>query len=105
MEDIVQVTTTIDTEDGAGRLAQEAVAARLAACGQVEGPVTSSFRWDGSVTTESEWRVVLKTTAARAPELEQWLAGHHPYDMPEVLRVPVLGGSSDYLAWVAEEVG
>ncbi|MFV2145900.1 divalent-cation tolerance protein CutA [Isoptericola sp. G70] len=104
MEDIVQVTTTIDTEDGASRLAREAVAARLAACGQVDGPVSSSFRWDGSVTTEAEWRLTLKTTAARAPELEQWLAGHHPYDVPEVLRVPVIGGNPDYFVWVAAEV-
>ncbi|WP_277213346.1 divalent-cation tolerance protein CutA [Isoptericola croceus] len=105
MDDVVQVVTMIDAEDGARTLAHEAVAARLAACGQVDGPVSSSYWWDGAVTTDTEWRVTFKTTAAMAPELERWLTEHHPYDVPEVLRVPVLGGNPDYLAWVAAEAG
>jgi len=105
MDDVVQVVTTIDSEDSAVSLVRAAVGRRLAACGQVDGPVTSAYWWDGAVETASEWRVTFKTVGARTDELQTWLAEAHPYEVPEVLVSPVSDGNPDYLAWIRAEVG
>ncbi|AEG43921.1 divalent-cation tolerance protein CutA [Isoptericola variabilis] len=104
MTDLVQVVTVVDSDDVANALVRDAVAARLAACGQVDGPLTSTYWWEGQVETATEWRATLKTTAERAAALEAFLVGQHPYDVPEVLTTPVTGGNPDYLRWVAGEV-
>jgi periplasmic divalent cation tolerance protein len=102
---VVQVITTVAEEETARTLSAEAVVAGLAACAQVEGPIRSTFRWEGRVTDAEEWRVVAKTTAAVAPRLVAHWRMHHTYEVPELLVVPVGGGDPDYLAWVAAEVG
>ena len=99
----VQVTTTIDARASADHLARSAVEARLAACGQVLGPVTSTYRWQGELETAQEWMVVFKTTAERYPALEAHLRTAHPYEVPEIVAVPVHGGNPDYLAWVSAQ--
>ncbi len=104
LDDVVQVTTTADDADVLTALARDAVAARLAACAQIEGPITSTYWWQGTLETADEWRATLKTTQARADALEAFLMEHHPYDVPEVLRTPVIGGNPAYLAWVRAEV-
>jgi periplasmic divalent cation tolerance protein len=102
--DIVQVAVTFDDETAADALVRDAVEARLAACGQVDGPITSVFRWEGAIETAVEWRATFKTTTARAGELEAFVVERHPYDVPEVLRTPVVGGRAAYLEWVRAEV-
>lgn len=102
--DVVQVVTVVDGEGSAGELAAVAVESRLAACAQVEGPIRSTYRWEEVVHTDPEWRVVAKTTAAAADALVQMWAERHPYDVPEILVVPVLGGLPAYLEWVGDEV-
>ena len=103
MDDCVQVTTTTDAEDDARRLATGLVEARLAACAQVIGPITSVYRWDGAVETATEWQVVAKTTRARFADLAAWLGEHHGYDVPELVATPVVDGGAAYLRWIAEE--
>lgn len=103
--DVVVVTTTHDTEDKARALAAAAVRERLAACAQIH-PVRSVYRWDGEVRESPEWRVDLKTRADLVTRLGAHLAEHHDYETPEIIAVPVVAGSADYLAWVvAETVG
>jgi periplasmic divalent cation tolerance protein len=97
------VLTTTDSEAGARELARGAVEARLAACAQISGPVTSVYRWKGAVETAPEWQVLFKTTPARYAALEDHLRAVHPYETPEILATPVVRGSADYLRWVAEE--
>ncbi|MGM1062074.1 divalent-cation tolerance protein CutA [Saccharothrix sp. Mg75] len=99
----VVVITTTDGEDAAGSLARAVVEARLAACVQVSGPVRSVYRWDGEVRDDREWQLWIKTAYDRVDELTEFVKAHHPYDVPEVLALPVLGGNVDYLAWVTEE--
>lgn len=101
----VIVTTTTDAEATARELAASAVEARLGACAQVVGPVTSVYRWDGEIQTDQEWRVEIKTTAGRVAALTEHLRQRHGYDLPEVLATPIVGGSADYLAWVTTETG
>lgn len=97
------VSTTTDSESAAAELASDAVAARLAACAQVVGPVTSVFRWDGAVRTEQEWRVELKTAGDRVAELTARLRERHSYDVPEIIATPIEGGSDAYLEWIVTE--
>ncbi|MGA5425492.1 divalent-cation tolerance protein CutA [Streptomyces koyangensis] len=96
------VVTTVDTPDRAETLAAGAVEARLAACVQIVGPVTSVYRWQGAVENAREWQLHLKTAEWRYPALEEWLLRHHDYDTPEILATPVTG-SPAYLRWIAEE--
>nr|WP_246258857.1 divalent-cation tolerance protein CutA [Streptomyces typhae] len=95
--------TTTDTPEKADALARGAVEARVAACAQIDGPVTSVYRWEGAVETAREWRVLLKTTEHRYADLESWLTRAHDYDTPEIIATPVTRGSAAYLSWVAAE--
>ncbi len=103
--DFLTVLTTTDSREAAEALARSAVAARLAACAQVDGPVTSTYWWQGKLESAQEWRVLCKTTAGRYPELEEHIRANHSYDTPEVIATPIASGSAGYLAWVASEVG
>ncbi|MDT0326805.1 divalent-cation tolerance protein CutA [Nocardiopsis lambiniae] len=100
---IVRVEVTVDTRDGADRLAESVVGHRLAACAQVGGPITSHYRWEGEVRRDEEWTVVLKTAEDRLDDLTARIVREHPYDVPEVVAVPVVGGNPSYLAWVRDE--
>lgn len=102
--DVVIVTTTWPTEADAARAAETVVAERLAACAQVTGPIRSVFRWEGKVDRATEWYCHLKTTAERYPALEARLRALHPYEVPEIVAVPVVAGRAGYLAWVREQV-
>ncbi|MET9883527.1 divalent-cation tolerance protein CutA [Streptomyces sp. NPDC006430] len=96
--------TTVDSAEAAAALARGAVEARLAACAQISGPVTSVYRWKGALETSQEWQVLFKTTSGAYPALEARLIADHPYDTPEIIATQVVHGSGDYLAWVAAEV-
>lgn len=99
----VAVVTTLAEREAAERLGETLVTERLAACAQVTGPTTSIYRWQGAVTRAAEWRLELKTTAARLAALERRLLELHPYDVPECVAFPVVHGSDAYLRWLAEE--
>ncbi|HSK98021.1 MAG TPA: divalent-cation tolerance protein CutA [Euzebyales bacterium] len=99
----VQVLTTLDDRDAALALARAMVDARLVACAQVTGPVTSVYRWQGEVEQATEWYCVMKTTGARYEALAAWIAEHHPYDTPELVATPIVAGGQDYLAWITAE--
>jgi periplasmic divalent cation tolerance protein len=76
----------------------------LAACANILPGITSVYRWEGSLQRDSETLVVLKTTAARSDALRDRVVDLHPYDVPEVLVLPVVGGHAPYLRWVEEQV-
>lgn len=99
----VIVSSTTDSEEAARRLAARAIEAQLGACAQVFGPITSVFRWEGSVQTETEWRVDIKTASDRVAALTDNLTEHHTYDVPEIIATPITGGSAEYLAWLVDE--
>ncbi|WP_327356186.1 divalent-cation tolerance protein CutA [Streptomyces sp. NBC_01304] len=101
--DVLAVLTTTDAAAKAEALARGAVEARLAACAQIAGPVTSVYRWDGALATDQEWQLLLKTTTDRYPALEAWLTEAHGYETPEIIATPVVRGSAAYLEWVRQE--
>ncbi|MBS1240664.1 MAG: cutA [Gemmatimonadetes bacterium] len=98
----VLVSTSVDTEAAALALADAVVADRLAACVHVAGPVTSIYRWQGAIERGPEWTCQIKTTPDRAAALIERIRAVHPYQLPEILVVPVVGGDPEYLAWLAE---
>ncbi|WP_328765178.1 divalent-cation tolerance protein CutA [Streptomyces sp. NBC_00272] len=102
---MLTVLTTVDSAQAASALARGAVEARLAACVQISGPVTSVYRWEDALETSEERQVLFKTTTTAAyPALEARLTEGRPYDTPEIIATPVVRGSADYPAWVAAEV-
>lgn len=100
---ILTVLTTTDSRAKAEALARGAVEARVAACAQVSGPVTSVYRWRGAVETAEEWQVVFKTTELRHADLEAHLVAAHDYETPEILATPVARVNADYARWVERE--
>jgi periplasmic divalent cation tolerance protein len=95
--------TTVDSSDAADALAKAVVQARTAACAQVVGPIRSTYWWEGAVTTDQEWQVLMKTTADAVDRLTEVITAHHGYDLPEIVAVPITGGSPAYLRWVTEQ--
>jgi periplasmic divalent cation tolerance protein len=98
-----QVTTTLPDRAGAEKMAAAVVAERLAACAQVLGPVSSTYRWKGGVEQAQEWYCNLKTTSRRLPELQKRIRELHPYKVPEILAIPISDGDEQYLEWIKEE--
>jgi len=99
----LQVQTTTDSRAEAMELARAAVEARLAAVGQVGGPVASTYWWDEGLERAEEWLVLLKLPADRFEELAAFLAERHSYDEPEIVATPIVAGSPAYLSWVRDE--
>jgi periplasmic divalent cation tolerance protein len=96
------VFTNLPNETAALNLARALVERRLAACVNVLNGCTSVYRWKGAVEQEQEVPVLIKTRAARYEELQAAIRELHPYELPEVVAVPIVRGLPDYLDWVAE---
>jgi len=101
--DILIGWTTTQSREDALQLARGMTENRLAACVQVDGPISSVYRWEGKVETSEEWRIAVKFSKDRAKELKGWLIENHPYDEPQWLAVAADEASSSYAAWVNEE--
>ena len=93
--------TTTDAREDAERLARDLVERRLAACVQVLGPISSTYRWQGAIETAEEWLCLIKTTGARFDALAAHVETNHGYEIPELTALPVENGSPGYLAWVS----
>jgi len=87
----------------AERLARALVDERLAACVNVVPGVRSFYRWEGAVQEDGELLLIAKTRAERGPALAARVKELHPYDLPEVLELPAVGGSDAYLDWIRTE--
>jgi periplasmic divalent cation tolerance protein len=99
----LQVQTTTDSRAEAMELARAAVEARLAACGQVAGPVASIYWWNDELERAEEWFVFLRSAADRYDELAAFLTQRHSYDEPEIVATAIVAGSASFLNWIREE--
>lgn len=95
---IVAWTTTEKRED-AERLARGAVEARLAACTQIDGPMTSFYHWEGKLERAEEFRIWFKCLPANASALNAWVHARHPYRTPQWIEVNAEAVSEKYLSW------
>ncbi len=96
------VHCTCPDDASAARIAEAVVAERLAACVSRLSGVRSTYRWEGAVEQADEVLLLIKTTAARLDALTARIHALHPYELPEVIAVEATGGSTAYLAWVAD---
>ena len=98
------VLTNLPDRAAAERLADMLVAKNLAACVNLLAPCRSVYRWKGALQHDEEHPLLIKTTAERYGALEEALRAAHPYELPEIIAVPIERGLPAYLAWVASEV-
>ena len=100
---VVVVLVTVPDAALADRIARALVEERLAACVSRLGPLRSTYRWQGAVESAEELLLLAKCSAARFDELAARVKALHPYEVPEIVALPVLSGFAPYLDWVARE--
>ena len=103
MHETLVVLTNLPDRGAAEKLARELVERRLAACVNVLAECTSVYRWKGAVESAAEVPVLIKTRAALYADLEAAIVELHPYELPEIIALPVLRGLAEYLDWVGSE--
>ncbi len=104
MIDAIQIVTTTGNREEAERIANELVEHRLAACVQIGGPITSTYRWQGAIESGTEWLCVVKTRRGLLSAVEATIHKLHSYEVPEILAFDVVAGSRGYLDWLVGEV-
>jgi periplasmic divalent cation tolerance protein len=97
------VITNLPDRGSAEKLADALIEGRLAACVNILSPCRSVYRWQGEVQHDEEFPLLIKTTRERYAALEQAIRAGHPYELPEIMAVPVERGLPAYLDWVAEQ--
>ncbi len=103
MTEFIQVTTAIDSKEGAQKIAEALVTERLAACVHVSGPITSTYWWQGKMEVAEEWVCAAKTRRDLYGDVENMLKRLHPYEEPEIIATPIVAGSPGYLNWIGDE--
>ena len=101
--DALLVLTNLPDRASAERLAHALLASHTAACVNILAECASVYRWQGQVETATEVPLLIKTVRGAYPQLEQTIRAHHPYELPEIVAVPIAAGLPAYLQWVAQE--
>ena len=99
----ILVISTLPDRDHAEKMAHSLIEQQLAACVNILPSVTSVYRWQGKVESADETILLIKTTMARYPAVEAAIKARHPYELPEIIAVPISAGLPAYLAWVETE--
>jgi periplasmic divalent cation tolerance protein len=99
----IMIVTQMPDLASATSLARSLVESRLAACVGIGAPVESLYHWRGKIETAREIPVVIKTRAERYAEVEAAIRARHPYELPEIVAVPITQGLAPYLQWIADE--
>ncbi len=97
------VLTTLPDQEAAEKFAAGLIENRLAACVNVLSPARSHYRWRGAIQADAEVPLLIKTVRARYAALEAWMRANHPYELPEIVAVPIERGLPAYLDWLAAE--
>jgi periplasmic divalent cation tolerance protein len=104
MEEYVVVLVTVPSKDVGRDVAQALLGQKLAACVNLVPSVASLYTWEGELCSDEEVLLVVKTTEAAFDELAATVRDAHPYDVPEIIALPIVAGSQDYLDWIGEVV-
>lgn len=102
--EFIQVMTTVETKEQAQTIARHLVEEKLAACAQITGIIESTYRWKGKVENAEEWLCLIKTRKALFPQVEAAIKKLHSYETPEIIAVPIINGSKEYLKWIDESL-
>ncbi len=100
----VLIMVTSGSRDEAERLGEELVTEHLAACGSVVPTIHSFYYWEGRLQREHEALLLIKTTSKAAAAVEEYVLSHSTKKLPEVIQIPIEGGSADYLEWIRDQV-
>jgi periplasmic divalent cation tolerance protein len=104
MAEYIQIFTTTESRDDAEMISRDVVEKRLAACAQVLGPITSTYWWKEEIEKTEEWLCIMKSRRDLFNELEEAIKSIHPYEVPEIVALPIVSGSQSYLEWIDLEV-
>jgi len=104
MEDFVVIYTTTCSKEDAKRISKHLVEEKLAGCVQITGPIQSTYRWDDNIEIDEEWLCSIKSRKDLIVEVEKAIRKIHPYDVPEIVALPIIGGSDDYLTWLKDQL-
>jgi periplasmic divalent cation tolerance protein len=105
MAEHLLAVTTVGNDDDAEKLARALVESRVAACVNIIGPARSFYQWKGKLEDDRELVLLMKTRTDRFSDLEAVLHEVHPYEVPELIALPIDRGSAAYLAWIDENTG
>lgn len=103
-KEYIQVVTTLASKEDADKMAHHLVKERLAGCVQITGPITSFYQWQGNLEEEQEYQLQIKSRRDLYEALSEEIKKKHPYETPEILALPIIAGSVDYLRWLDQEV-
>jgi periplasmic divalent cation tolerance protein len=104
MEEYVQIFTTTEKKEDAEKIARNLVEKRVAGCVQIVGPVRSNYWWKGNLETAEEWLCLIKSKGELYAQIEGAIKELHPYEIPEIIALPIVAGSKDYLEWLKNEL-
>ena len=103
MEDFIVIFVTASSEEEAEKIAQSLVEKRLVACVNIIKDVQSVFRWKGKILDEKELLLIIKTRKKLYKNVEEEVKNLHAYEVPEIIALPIISGSKDYLYWIDSE--
>ena len=104
MTGFIEVRTTTSTVEDARMIADTLMEKRIAACIQIIGPMESIYVWEGSRHRDDEYLLLIKTSLELYPQVRVEIEGVHPYDVPEIISMPITGSSGPYLAWMEDSL-
>ena len=100
--EFIQITTTCDSREVLEKLATRLVESKMAACCQIEGPVTSVYHWEGKLESADEFRLLVKTKAALFASVEAIVVDLHSFQQPQITAVPIVAVSEGYAEWIRD---
>ena len=100
----IQVMMTTETEEQAQQIAKHLVEEKLAACVHICGPMESIYRWKGKIEMAPEFLCLVKTREDLFPQVEAAIKKLHSYETPEIIAVPIVRGSTEYMTWLDDEL-
>lgn len=103
MTKFIEIITTTDSLEESQKLANEILRLKLAACCSIM-PIESFFWWKNKIENAPEFQLVIKTIESNYLEIETYILHNHSYDTPQIISIPILGGSRDYIDWLQKEV-
>jgi periplasmic divalent cation tolerance protein len=100
----VVILVTCGSHEEASSIAEKVITEKLAACVNITSPVTSIYRWEGTLQKEVEWLIMIKTHQSKTTALQNLVKALHSYTIPEFITLPIIEGSESYLNWVRQNI-
>ena len=100
----VVISTTVERRTDAEKISRILLEKRLIACAQIQGPISSSYWWQGAIVTAQEFLLTIKSVERLAPQIEDLILSIHPYSTPEIIMIPISRISDDYRQWLEKEL-